>query len=97
MKALIPIAALLICGCLSKSTLYTEGSKATVGAYIPYDGTVMGCQIVSCLSGVSFSTTNGNVRIAREHSSTNSYIWGMVETVESGRTEITTNGKDGAE
>lgn len=95
MKAVIPVAALLICGCLSKSTLYTEGTKTTVGAYIPYDGQIMGCQIVSCLSGVSFSTTNGNVGITRSHSSTNSYLWGMVQTVESGKTRITTNGKDG--
>lgn len=95
MKALIPIAALILCGCLSKSTVYTEGSKATVGAYIPYDGTVMGCQIVSCLSGVSFSTTNGNVSVSREHSATNSYLWGMVETVEATHTRIATSGKDG--
>lgn len=97
MKAVIPIAVLLVCGCVSKSTLYTEGTKTTVGAYIPYDGQVMGCQIVSCLSGVTFSTTNGNVSISREHSSTNSYLWGMVGTVESGKTEITTGGKGDAE
>ena len=97
MKAVILVAALLICGCFSKSTLYTEGTKTTVGAYIPYDGQIMGCQIVSCFSGVSFSTTNGNVKISREHSATNSYLWGMVETVEFGKTRITTSGKDGAE
>ena len=97
MKAVIPFAVLILCGCVSESTLYTEGSKATAGAYIPYDGQMMGCQIVSCLSGVTFSTTNGNVSISREHSATNSYIWGMVETVESGKTRITTGGKDGTE
>lgn len=85
---------MILCGCLSKSTLYTEGTKTIVGAYIPYDGQIMGCQIVSCLSGVTFSTTNGNVSITREHSSTNSYLWGMVETVEFGKTEISTSGKD---
>lgn len=94
MKAVIPVAALILCGCLSKSTLYMEGAKTTVGAYIPYDGQIMGCQIVSCLSGVTFSTTNGNVKISREHSATNSYLWGMVETVEFGKTRITTSGKD---
>lgn len=94
MKAVIPVAVLILCGYLSKSTLYTEGTKTTVGAYIPYDGQIMGCQIVSCLSGVTFSTTNGNVKISREHSATNSYLWGMVETVEFGKTRITTSGKD---
>ena len=94
MKAVILVAALLICGCFSKSTLYTEGTKTTVGAYLPYDGQIMGCQIVSCLPGVTFSTTNGNVKISREHSATNSYLWGMVETVEFGKTRITTSGKD---
>lgn len=80
----------LLSGCLMKTTAYTEGTKATIGAYLPYNGQMMGCQVVSYLSGISFSTSNETVRISREHSATNSYLWGMVETREATITEIAT-------
>ena len=77
-------------GCLMKATSYTEGTKAAIGAYLPYNGQMMGCQVVSFLSGISFSTSNETVRISRSHSATNSYLWGMVETKEATRTRIET-------
>lgn len=83
----------LLSGCLSKTTAYTEGTKATVGVYLPYNGQMMGCQVVSYLSGISFATSNETVKISRSHSATNSYLWGMVETREATKTEIATGGR----
>ena len=89
-----PVALIVLClilsGCLMKTTAYTEGTKATIGAYLPYNGQVMGCQVVSHLSGITFATSNETVRISRDHCATNSYLWGMVETRESTKTEIAT-------
>ena len=92
MKSRLVLSAclLLVFGCVTKTSTYTEGTKATIGAYLPYNGQVMGCQIVSYLSGIAFSTSNETVRISREHCATNSYLWGMVETKDSTRTSIET-------
>lgn len=81
---------LLFFGCVTKTTTYTEGTKAVIGAYLPYNGQIMGCQVVSYLSGITFATSNETVRIKRDHCATNSYLWGMVETREATSTEIST-------
>ena len=89
-----PVALIVLClilsGCLSKATSYTEGTKAAIGAYLPHSGQIMGCQVVSYLSGITFATSNETVKISRAHSATNSYLWGMVETREATRTQIET-------
>lgn len=70
----IVLSLLLVAGCASRTT-YTEGTSLAVGAYLPVEGNLYGCEIASYLSGCRVSApTNRTVTITRMSVSSNSWF-----------------------
>jgi len=68
------LSAVLLAGCTTRTT-YTEGTSLAVGAYLPVEGNLYGCEIASYLSGCRVTTpTNRTVFIARTSASSNSWF-----------------------
>lgn len=68
------LSAVLLAGCTTRTT-YTEGTSLAVGAYIPMEGSIYGCEIASYLSGCRVSApTNRTVYITRTSTSSNSWF-----------------------
>lgn len=68
------LTLLLLTGCTTRTT-YTEGTSLAVGAYIPVEGSMYGCEIASYLSGCRVSApTNRTVFITRTSTSSNSWF-----------------------
>ena len=88
MRATILAALALLCGC-GTSPKYVEGTSFSLGAYIPFDGSLYGLELMQYVNGsVVRVPTNTAYRIHREHSATNSWLWGMLETRESSKTKV---------
>ena len=88
MRKILPLLALAVFGC-GTSPKYVEGSSLSLGAYIPWDGSLYGLEIMQYVNGsVVKVPTNTTYQIQREHSSTNSWLWGMLETRESSKTTV---------
>lgn len=80
--------AILCIGC-SLSPSYLEGTHLQLGAYVPTQNNSYGVELVQYTSGCIIKTkTNETFSVDRQFSSTNSYLWGMVHTVESSRTKV---------
>lgn len=92
MRRLLILSALLFAGCFSGQR-YTEGSYLALGAYIPGEGgNLYGVEIVQYLNGARLSTqTNTPCVFSRQFCATNFYLWGMVETHESTKSELKIN------
>ena len=85
MKKIIPLLALAVCGC-GTSPKVVDGVSISLGAYIPWDGQMYGLELIQFVSGTStLLPTNGKHGICREHCSTNVWLWGMLESRESGK------------
>lgn len=70
----IVLSLLLLAGCATRTT-YTEGTSLAVGAYLPVEGNLYGCEIASYLSGCRVTTpTNRTVFITRTSTSSNSWF-----------------------
>nr|DAW56130.1 MAG TPA: TRAF PROTEIN, TRAO PROTEIN, TRAN ADHESION, BACTERIAL SECRETION.5A [Caudoviricetes sp.] len=70
----IVLSLLLLAGCASRTT-YIEGTSLAVGAYLPVEGNLYGCEIASYLSGCRVSApTNRTVFITRISTSSNSWF-----------------------
>lgn len=68
------LSAVLLAGCTTRTT-YTEGTSLAVGAYLPVEGSLYGCELASCLSGCRVTTpTNRTVFITRTSTSSNSWF-----------------------
>ena len=82
---------LWLSGCGSPQK-YAEGSFLSIGAYVPFDSSLYGMEIIQYLNGCTVrSGTNQSLRVEREYCATNSYLWGMVETRECTRTKAQTD------
>ena len=91
MRRLLILSALLFAGCFSGQR-YTEGSYLALGAYVPVESNLYGVEIVQYLNGARLCTqTNTPCVFSRTYNATNSYLWGMVETRETTRTELQLN------
>lgn len=94
MRRLFGIMALslLLVGCTSQGR-YVEGSHISLGLLWPTDTQVYGVNLLDWLSGITVRCpTNQTMTIEREFSVTNSYF-GVVNTRETTRTRITTDGR----
>lgn len=82
------LSLLLLGGCTTRTT-YVEGTSIAVGAYIPLEGSMYGCEIASYLSGCRVSVpTNRAVAITRVATSSNSWF-GVVHSVSGSDTSVT--------
>ena len=83
----VALSLILLAGCASRTT-YTEGTSLAVGAYIPLDGNLYGCEIASYLSGCRVSApTNMSVTITRASVSSNSWF-GVIKSVSATDTTV---------
>lgn len=89
MRRLLTVAlSVLIAGCATRTT-YTEGTSLAVGAYLPVEGSLYGCEIASYLSGCRVSLpSNRTVAITRESVSSNSWF-GVIKSVSTTDTTVT--------
>lgn len=93
MRKLFLAALLLLAGCAGKQR-YLEGTHLALGAYIPWDEGLYGVELVQYTSGALLATsTNTPCTFSRTYSATNTYLWGMVETRESTKSDLTVKGK----
>lgn len=84
---MVVLSLLLVAGCASRST-FTEGTSLAVGAYIPMEGNLYGCEIASYLSGCRVSApTNRTVFISRTSVSSNSWF-GAIHSVSTSDTTV---------
>lgn len=89
MKALriVILSLLLLAGCTTGTT-YVEGTSLAVGAYLPVEGSLYGCEIASYLSGCRVSaTTNRTVFITRTATSSNSWF-GVIHSSTESKTSV---------
>lgn len=88
-KKLLAIFMLLICGCAFKQPMLLNGTSVKLGAYIPWEGNLYGLEIMSFTSGtLVVSPTNEPFNVEHHSSSTNSWMWGMLDTNESSETKV---------
>lgn len=84
----VVLSLILLAGCATRTT-YTEGTSLAVGAYIPMEGSIYGCEIASYLSGCRVSVpSNRTVAITRESVSSNSWF-GVIRSVTATDTTVT--------
>lgn len=82
------LLVLLLCGCFTKQR-YIEGTHLALGAYLPFEDSIYGVELLQYTNGAMLSTyTNTQVRFSREYAATNTYFWGMVETKESTKSNL---------
>ena len=93
-KLIIVLLAALSIGCASKQT-YIEGTHLALGAYLPFENSLYGVELLQYTSGAYLATsTNNHFKFERDYASTNSYFWGMVKTMEGSRTKLELPNKD---
>ena len=81
------LSAVLLAGCATRTT-YTEGTSLAVGAYLPVEGSLYGCEIASYLSGCRVSVpSNRTVTISRAAVSSNSWF-GVIRSVSTTDTTV---------
>ena len=87
MKKIILFLALLT-GCTSNPT-YKEGTLFNFGCYLPYDGGLVGLEVIQYLNGCKISCSNNHTfEIERTYTATNDYLFGMVKTTERTDTKV---------
>ena len=83
----VALSLLILAGCATRTT-YTEGTSLAVGAYLPVEGSLYGCEIASYLSGCRVSVpSNRTVTISRESVSSNSWF-GVIKSVSTTDTTV---------
>lgn len=83
-------AMLFIAGCTS-STKLVDGTSISLGAYLPYEGSIYGAELISYVNGAVVKVeTNMLVTITRTHCSTNDWVWGMLKNSEHSSVTIST-------
>lgn len=89
MRRLLTVAlSVLLAGCATRTT-YTEGTSLAVGAYLPVEGNLYGCEIASYLSGCRVSVpSNRTVAITRASVSSNSWF-GVIHSSTATDTTVT--------
>ena len=87
-KKLMLVVCAFFIGCTS-TPKFVEGTSLQLGAYIPWQSNLYGVELMSYINGcVVRVPTNICYEIQRTHSSTNSWMWGALETVESSETKV---------
>ncbi len=87
-KTIIGAALALIAGCWG-GTKIIDGTSLSLGAYLPVEGQIYGMEIASYVNGcVVRVPTNTYVQVERTHSSTNSWLWGALETIETSEVKV---------
>lgn len=87
-KLIVGLLAALSIGCASKQA-YIEGTHLALGAYLPYENSLYGVELLQYTSGAYLATsTNNHFKFEREYASTNSYFWGMVKTCEWSKSKL---------
>lgn len=87
-KILLSLSLLLFVGCTSNPT-YKEGTLFDLGCYLPYDGGIVGLEVIQYLNGCKIScSTNHTFEIERTYTATNDYLFGMVKTTETTDTKV---------
>lgn len=82
------LACLLLAGCATPCR-YVEGTSIALGAYIPWEGNLYGAELISYLNGVKYTTsTNKLMYVEHDYCSTNSWLWGMMDSVTTTKTKI---------
>lgn len=90
MKKLM-LAMLLMAGCTNGSK-YIEGTSLQLGAYVPWESSIYGVELVSYVNGcVLKAHSNTCFTVDRSFNATNEYFWGMVKTVENVNTKVDTH------
>ena len=78
MKKFLAIALLLLSlGCVSRTEVrndYIEGTSIVVGLLVPYNGSLVGIQAFTYLSGKRYKSADTNLQIQTTHSLTNSAL-----------------------
>ena len=78
MKKFLAIALLLLTlGCVSRTEVrndYIEGTSIVVGLLVPYNGSLVGIQAFTYLSGKRYKSADTNLQIQTSHSLTNSAL-----------------------
>lgn len=87
MKKLI-IAAVILAGC-SSAPKFIEGTSVQLGAYVPWQSNLYGVEICSYVNGCVVRTpSNMCYEVERTHSVTNSWCWGLLDSIESSNTKV---------
>lgn len=88
-KKFLAIFMLLICGCAFKQPMLLNGTSLKLGCYIPWENNLYGLELMSFTTGTLVMTpTNDLFSIEHHSSSTNSWVWGMLESTESSETKV---------
>lgn len=84
---MVVLSLLLLAGCTTRTTI-TEGTSLAVGAYLPVEGNLYGCEIASYLAGCRVTApTNRTVHITRVSTSSNSWF-GVIHSSTSSDTTV---------
>ena len=90
MKKFLAIALLLLSlGCVSRTEVrndYIEGTSIVVGLLVPYNGSLVGIQAFTYLSGKRFKSADTNLQSQTTHTLTSS-VFGC-KTVDCQKTDI---------
>ncbi len=88
MRRLLTVAlSVLLAGCATRTT-YTEGTSLALGAYLPVEGSLYGCEIASFLSGCRVTVpSNRTVTISRASVSSNTWF-GVIRSVSTTDTTV---------
>ena len=88
MKKVALTLLVLLAGCTSNSR-FVEGTSVQLGAYVPWDSTIYGVELVSYVNGCALKTSsNMCFKVERTYNATNEYLWGAAKTQEHTDTKI---------
>lgn len=92
MRKIITSAMLiLMLGCATGNR-YVEGTHIALGAYIPYESNLYGVELIQYLNGISITClTNNALKVEHCATSTNRWLWGMLESTTTTRTKSEVN------
>lgn len=78
---------LLMLGCATGNK-YVEGTHIALGAYVPYESNLYGVELIQYLNGISITCqTNNALKVAHYATTTNRWLWGMLESTTTTRTK----------
>lgn len=79
----------VLCQGCSSNPRYVEGTTLNLGAYVPWNETMYGVELVSYVNGIKVqASSNQSFQVARTYCSTNDWLWGMVKSVEGSETRV---------
>lgn len=77
-------------GCCSSQKM-VEGTTINLGAYIPWENSLYGVELISYVNGIKVNVaSNSTMTVERTHSATNSWGWGLLISSEFSKTKVET-------